>query len=188
MSRQLQLLGIGEMFNTRYILRVEQESLAHEFQDLRLREFYSRSECESRGLWKGVTIMFSWGFVAGREMVNWWIECHFIVKGLCPFSFRARRSEQTWDPRIRLCSNSGQLVTRVGESISVQVGRCGISNLEVQFALVLLYQPVRIDCTIYCTFGMVDYVLGVVITRFRAEVVLAIAVQLCMIELVSESG
>ena len=69
-----------------------------------------------------------------------------------------------------------------------QVGRCGISILEVHFALDLLYRTVRIDCAIYCTFGIVDYVLGVVVARFRAEVASTTAVQIWTIELVSELG
>ena len=68
------------------------------------------------------------------------------------------------------------------------VGRRGISILEVQFALDLLYRVVRIDCTIYCTFGMGDYVLGVVCGWIWAEVFSATIVKLWMIELVSDSG
>ena len=51
------------------------------------------------------------------------------------------------------------------------MGRCGISNCEVRFALDLLYQVVRIDYATYFTFGIVDYVSGVVVARFRAKVV-----------------
>ena len=42
-----------------------------------------------------------------------------------------------------------------------------------------------IDCTIYCTSEIVDYVLGVVVARFRW--IDYTAVQMCTIELVSES-
>ena len=85
MSRGLQLLGTKEISCTCYILRVERESLAHEFLDLRLRGFYSRPECESRGLRKGVMIMFSWGFTAGSRIVNWWIIMSFYRARMVPF-------------------------------------------------------------------------------------------------------
>nr|KAJ0196175.1 hypothetical protein LSAT_V11C700358160 [Lactuca sativa] len=87
MSRGLQLCGIREMLCTRYIPQIDRERLTHEFLDVRLHGFCLRLECESRGLRKGVMIMFSWGWAAIRGMVNWWIGFCFIGQGLCPFSF-----------------------------------------------------------------------------------------------------
>ena len=54
-------------------------------------------------------------------------------------------------------------------------------------ALDLLYQVTRIDCAIYCTFGIGDYVLGVVCSQFRTEFASTTAVQLWTSELVSVS-
>ena len=87
MSRGLQLLKTREIFFTHYIPRVERESRAHEFLDLRLRGFCSRPECESRGLQKGVMIMLSWDFIAGSRMVNWWIGMSFYRARIVRFQF-----------------------------------------------------------------------------------------------------
>ena len=47
---------------------------------------------------------------------------------------------------------------------------------------------VRIDCSSYCTFEILDYVLGVVLARFKERVVSTTATQLWVIELGSDSG
>ena len=52
----------------------------------------------------------------------------------------------------------------------------------------LLYQATRIDCAIYCAFGIEDYLLRVVVARFRVEVTPTIGVQPLAIELVNVSG